>query len=281
MTVLVAGCGDLGSETGLRFAAAGYHVVGMRRTPERVPEPIEPLTVDLTHQVPTIPADTQIVIVAASADQRTESAYRATYLDGLENLLDGVRRSRRLPRVLLVSSTAVYGDCGGAWIDEKTPANPAAATAAVLRQAEQLLLQELPGSIVLRLSGLYGPGRTRLIDRVRDGTARVGPGPMQFTNRIHRDDAAAAIVHLTTASDEPGSLYLGSDHEPTPRGEVERFLADELDVDPPDARVNGSMIRAGKRCRNDRLLATGFQFTYPTYREGYRAVLAGLGKRHP
>lgn len=281
MTVVLAGCGDLGTEVGLRFVADGHRVLGLRRSPEKLPEGIEGRAVDLTSEVPELPTDTDIVVIALTADDRSERGYRSIYLHGLHYLLDGLERcGAASPRVLLVSSTAVYGASDGGWVDEDTPAEPNAMNGTVLREAERALHARVPGATVLRLAGIYGPGRTSMIEQVRSGTATI-PDKPAHTNRIHRDDAAAAIVHLTTRDDQPAPIYLGVDDLPVQRGEVLRFLADELGV--PHPAVGGPAPSRGgdKRCSNARLRASGCALTYPTYREGYRAVLAGHGVRHP
>ncbi|MET1063615.1 MAG: SDR family oxidoreductase [Arthrobacter sp.] len=308
MTVLMAGCGDLGTAAGLRFAAAGQRVVGWRRSPEKLPAAIEGASADLSSsQLPPLPADTTAVVVALAADSPTEGAYRAAYVDGLSNVLDAVLASGApVRRVLFVSSTAVYGDAGGDWIDESTTPEPGGFSGRVIREAEDLLYRRLSGTgitpVVLRLGGIYGPGRTRLIDQVRGGTAEL-PAEARFTNRIYRDDAAAAIVHLCTMNPEPGPLYLGVDNEPAELGDVLRFLAAELGLaQPPSSpgsdgggpsRVGeptriGEPTRVGepsrggnKRCSNALLRSTGFEFSYPSYREGYRDILAGVGVRYP
>ncbi|UWX97807.1 NAD-dependent epimerase/dehydratase family protein [Arthrobacter zhaoxinii] len=282
MTVLIAGCGDLGTEAGLRFAAAGFSVLGWRRSPEKLPQEITGQAVDLAAgNLPRIPADTDVVVIAVAAGSRTEEAYRAAYVTGTSNVLDALERDGVQPhRILFVSSTAVYGDADGGEVDEETPASPVSATGAVIREAEQLLHARRPDAVVLRLSGIYGPGRTRLIDSVTSGTAVV-PAGSQLTNRIHRDDAAAAIVHLTTRVSHPAPLYVGVDMEPGELAEVLGFLAAELGRELPPAGDTSSTRGGNRRLNNRRLLGTGFEFAYPTYREGYRAVLAGAGVRHP
>ena len=281
MTVLIAGCGDLGTEAGLRFAAAGFSVLGWRRSPEKLPPALRGVAADLTGTLPPVPADTEIVVLAVAAPERSVEAYRATYLQGTANLLAALERDAVRPRrILMVSSTAVYGDAGGGWVDEDTPASPASATGAVLLEAEELLHASRPDAVVLRLSGIYGPGRTRLIDGVRAGTA-VLPAAGQLTNRIHRDDAAAAIVHLATGVEQPRPLYVGTDNEPAELGSVLSFLASELGTPPLPAGTRDSTRGGNRKLRNTRLRETGFEFTYPTYREGYRAVLFGDGKRYP
>ncbi len=282
MTVLIAGCGDLGTEAGLRFAAAGFSVLGWRRSPEKIPAPITGAAADLTAaDLPPVPADTDVVVIAVAAGSRSVEAYRAAYVDGTANVLDALERDGVHPRrILFVSSTAVYGDAGGNWVDEQTPAAPASDTGAVILEAEQLLHTRRPDAVVLRLSGIYGPGRTRLIDSVNAGAAVVPASP-QLTNRIHRDDAAAAIVHLTTAVTDPAPLYVGVDNEPVDLAEVLRFLAAELGRELPEPSDKESSRGGDRRLSNARLRGTGFSFAYPTFREGYRAVLAGQGVRHP
>jgi len=316
MTVLLAGCGDLGTEAGLRFAAAGHRVVGWRRSPEKLPAAIEGVAADLgSAELPPIPADTTAVVVAIAADSPTEEAYRAAYVDGLSNVLDAVLASgASVRRVLFVSSTAVYGDAGGGWIDERTTPEPGGFSGRTIREAEELLGSRLRGTgitpVVLRLGGIYGPGRTRLIDQVRSGTAVI-PAASRFTNRIHRDDAAAAIVHLCTMDTVPAPVYLGVDHEPAELGDVLDFLATELGLPRPPSESAGAVAagaagaaaggasasgasasggkaaggepsRGGnKRASSGLLRSTGFEFQYPSFREGYRAVLAGVGARHP
>jgi nucleoside-diphosphate-sugar epimerase len=286
MTILLAGCGDLGTEAGLQFAAAGHRVVGWRRSPDKLAAEIEGAAADLsTAELPSVPADTTAVVIAVAADAPTEEAYRSAYLKGVAHVLDAIERDRVAPeRVLFVSSTAVHGDAGGGWIDENTTPEPAGFSGRIMREAEEHVLKRLDGTgtspIVLRLGGIYGPGRTRLIDQVRTGSAII-PDQPRFTNRIHRDDAAGAIVQLCTMTAVPSPVYLGVDNDPAELGDVLRFLAAELGMAVPPTASLGDARGGNKRCSNALLRETGFTFKYPTFREGYRDILAGVGVRHP
>lgn len=288
MTVLIAGCGDLGTEAGLRYATAGHRVVGLRRSPEKLPPEIEGLRADLSQELPELPSDVDIVVVAIAADSSTEEAYRAAYLDGTRNVLDALERQGLEPRrILFVSSTAVYRDSGGAVVDESTPTEPTRFSGQVLVETEQLLFNRTKGTatapVSLRLGGIYGPGRTRLIDQVRSGKAVI-PAQPRHTNRIHRDDAAAMIVHLTTMADQPAGVYVGVDDHAAEMGEVLRFLAAEMDCPEPPTAAPGGASDSGpgdKRCSNKLVRATGVELAFPTFKEGYRALLAGEGVRHP
>lgn len=285
MTVVLAGCGDLGTEAALRFVALGQRVLGLRRSAGKLPTSIEGVSIDLSNTRPTLPADTEIVVVALSAGSRDVDTYRASYVDGLRNVLDALDEAGAVDaQVLFVSSTAVYDVDDGSVVDETTPATGASPTAEVILEAEALLHARRPDGIVLRLGGIYGPGRERLITQVRDGDARLAEpaGSSPHTNRVHRDDAAAAIVHLTTTSAPTDVLYVGVDDEPARLDDVLAFVADELRSPvPPSAPPRGRQAGGDKRLSNARLRGTGFTFEYPTFREGYRAVIAGEGVRHP
>jgi nucleoside-diphosphate-sugar epimerase len=284
MSVLIAGCGDLGTEAGLRFVAAGHHVTGWRRSPEKLPHALEGVAADLRHDAPRVPADLDTLVVALAADGHSEEAYRAAYLDGTERVLDALDRDGVTPRrALFVSSTAVYGSFSGD-CDETSPTEPTAFNGAVMIEAEQLFLDRLAATptraSVLRLGGIYGPGRTRLLDLVRSGTATI-PTPDRRTARIHRDDAAAAIVHLATMGPDPADTYLVVDDAPAANGEVVRWLAAAMDAPEPQHAERASARGADRACSNARLRGAGWAPTFPTYAEGYRAILAGQGARHP
>lgn len=286
MTILLAGCGDLGTEAGLRSAALGHRVVGWRRSPDKLPPAIEGAAADLSApDLPRVPDDTTAVVIAVAADSPSEPAYRAAYLGAVTHVLDALERDGISPgRVLFVSSTAVYGDAGGGWVDERTTPNPDGFSGRVLVAAEDLLRTRLAGTattaVSLRLGGIYGPGRTRLIDQVKTGSAVV-PQDLRYTNRIHRDDAAAAIVHLCTMPANPAPVYVGVDDDPADLGSVLRFLAAEMDLAEPSVGDAGPARGGNKRCRNALLRSAGADLVFPTFREGYRSILAGHGMRHP
>lgn len=265
---LLVGCGRLGADIGLRLAALGHHVAGIRRQAELVPAPIIGIGADLTRGVPTLPAlDLGLLAVVLTARPRTEASYRATYLDGVQRALDALdAQDARPQRAVLVSSTAVNGDADGV-VTEATPPAPADAPAQVLLEAERVFLDRVPTGTVLRLSGLYGGGTPRMVEEVRAGEVR---DPHRWTNRIHRSDAAAAAVHLLTQVDHPSPVHLGTDDEPALRGDVVAHLAQRLGLPPlpPADPAQGH----GKRISNALLRSTGWAPQYPTYRDGHADV---------
>ncbi|MDE2156922.1 MAG: NAD-dependent epimerase/dehydratase family protein [Xanthomonadaceae bacterium] len=274
--VLLAGCGDLGRRVAQRLLARGDEVWALRRRPPmQSGGGIRWLRADLTRpeSLRGLPAGITRLVYLPTPDRRDAAAYRATFVDGMSHLLDALGAAS-LQRVLLVSSSAVYGEHAGCWVDEDTPPAPAGFNGALLLEAEQALAAQPIPSIVLRLAGLYGPGRLQLIERLRAGQVRVPRTLPHWANRIHVDDAAAAIAHLL---DLPGPLplYLGADSTPLPLDVLYDHLAGLLGVPPPAAGPAPAGV-GSKRLSNARLRASGFVPRWPDACDGYAALLESL-----
>jgi nucleoside-diphosphate-sugar epimerase len=280
--MLIAGCGYVGESLARRLTVAGHRVWGLRRRPHPVGEGIHTIVADLLDSealglaIGDLP-ELDTVFYTTAADGRDEAAYRAAYVQGLETLLRVLEEQERVPRRLLyTSSTSVYGQQAGEWVDEDSPTEPEHFTGRILLEGEALLVRAPFPTTVVRFGGIYGPGRTRLIEQVRRGAARIPASPL-YTNRIHRDDCAGVLHHLMELP-QAADLYLGVDDDPAEYGAVLRRLAERLGKpEPPEAteeEPRGDRSRgAGKRCRNLRLRQSGYIFQYPTFREGYTALL--------
>ncbi len=272
--VLIAGCGYVGSALAERLVLAGHTVWGLRRRPDRLPEGVLPLAADLGDpgSLRVLPEELDFVVYAAAADGSEERAYRAAYVDGLHNLLDVLGMQGQSPRrVAFTSSTAVYGQQEGEWVDENSPTEPGGFRGRIMLEGERLIREGWYPGTVLRLGGIYGPGRTRVIDQVRRGDAVCLPHPV-YSNRIHRDDCAGALHHLLVLP-EPEAVYLGVDQEPTDLCEVYRWLAAKLGAPMPAVVAEPDCWESGKRCDSQGLVSSGYRFLYPTYREGLASLL--------
>ncbi|WP_018949746.1 SDR family oxidoreductase [Thioalkalivibrio sp. ALMg11] len=272
--ILIMGCGDLGCAVGEHLANAGHSVWGLRRQPEHIPEPIQPLSGDfgVADGLPELPPALDTVYFIATPGEFTESAYRRAYVDGLRNTLTALERTNQQPRrVVFISSTSVYGADDGRWVDETSPTEPTRFSGRCLREAEQLLADSPFPGVVLRLGGIYGPGREYHLRKVCEGIRGQHEAPV-WTNRIHRDDCVGLLTHLFHL-DDPDPIYLGVDDEPALRHELLAWLAQAMEIDPPGTPPMPEGGVSGKRCCNKRLHASGYRLQYPDYRTGYRALL--------
>lgn len=273
MKILIAGCGYLGTFLGTRLAADGHEVWGIRRTtvvgPLLEAAGIHPLQFDLLQPdaYPTLPpAD---AVVFCQAPSRPDDNYPKTYAIGTRNLMAALPKT--CAQALFVSSTSVWDADDGSWIDESAPVASDTRASALLA-AEHAVLESGRRAAVLRLSGLYGPGRN-VIEQMKRGKGRK-IGARKFTNRIHLEDAAGAAEFLLKHQ-AAGQVVIASDNEPV----TGKDFLDWLALKAGDAAYDflEESPSRGKRCSNQKIKKLGYKFIYPTYREGYSALLGESG----
>ena len=276
--VMLVGCGDVGGRLARRLLQAGSTVYGLRRQVEKLPSGVIPVAGDVhdaacPQEWPSGPLDYLVYCTAAS--QHDEAGYRQAYLEGLRHVLGWLRQHQQRPRrVLFVSSSGVYAQMDGEWIDETSPALSQNYSGRIMLEAENLLHDsEFPATTV-RLTGIYGPGREWLLKQVRMGYRVISEPPL-YGNRIHADDAAGLLAFLIQADRDGAALdacYIGVDDEPAPLHQVVGWLRERLGVE--HWAEESTVRRSGsKRCSNARARALGWRPEYPSYREGYAAVL--------
>ena len=194
--VLIAGCGYLGRAVADLFVGRGWEVEGWTKSAESAqqlstkPYPVLAVDLALEHGVRAQTENFDAVIHCASTRGGDVDLYRHVYLDGARRLLERFTGSR----ILFTSSTSVYAQTNGEWITEESDAEPKHERGKILRKAEDLVLANL--GIVIRLGGIYGPGRSALLKKFLTGDAVLDLGSDRFANQIHRDDATAAIQLL-------------------------------------------------------------------------------------
>lgn len=206
-----------------------------------------------------------VVIQSASTRGGDANAYRRVYLNGARNLVENFESSR----FFFVSSTSVYAQNTGEWVSEQSPAEPQHETGKVLREAENVVLDN--DGIVVRLSGLYGPNRSALLRKFLAGDAQVDRGQDRFINQIHRDDAAAAIQFLIRRREGDPEIYNLVDNEPTLLSECYRWLAGRLTGQVPAAGLSAAKRKRGdsnKRVSNAKLRGLGWAPRYPSFAAG-------------
>ncbi|OOS25614.1 NAD-dependent epimerase/dehydratase family protein [Moraxella pluranimalium] len=220
---------------------------------------------------------THIAIIITPRKQgkvATADDYKGSYLSVCQSVTQLYRDSAsqvQLEQVLFVSSTAVYGENAGEWIDERTPAVPTSPTAQVLLQAEQAL-QSVFGdkAVIVRPSGIYHLGSTRLIEQAKSAH-HAGVPSHHYTNRIMDSDLIAILERILMTS-TPKPIYLATDTLPVTSFDVLSFIADTLGH-PPPTPIDGAMT--GKRIRHN--LPDGW-LAVPDYRVGYGQVMAKMAE---
>lgn len=279
--ILIVGCGYVGTALMERLTAQGHEVWGLRRSHFDVPTGAHSLAADLADASlldAAFPEFVDVIVFAAAAKSFDAGKYRATYVDGLKNVADAFSDGRREPPrlMLFVSSTGVYGQDDGSAVDETSATEPNGFSGQIMLEAESSLTTFPWASAAVRFGGIYGPGRTSMLRRVFEGNALTNPE--QMTNRIHRDDCAGMLHHLIYHSREHvlETCYIGVDDRPAPQLEVVSWLAKKLEVElptPAPAASQGHRHGGNKRCSNARIKATGYEFLYPGFEEGYSALI--------
>jgi nucleoside-diphosphate-sugar epimerase len=244
--VVIAGCGYVGNALAELLMKEDHEVFGIRRDTAGLAPGVIGIQGNLASPKSLGPAPRRVeyAVFAVGADESTEKAYREAYVDGLAGFLEWLADEGQRPkRIVMTSSTSVYGQRRGEPIDEDSPTHPTQFRGETLLTSERLLASSGLSSVVVRLGGIYGPGRTSLIDRARSGELRVR-ADAHYTNRIHRDDAAGLIRHLLFHQ-SPAPLYLSGRNSGSMCPSRTRRSSATPVVAPPEA----SAVAIGSRAR--------------------------------
>lgn len=284
MDVLILGCGYVGMRIAKQLAAGGNKVYGARR---RIDDPTEfedsnviPIELDITDvaQLDKIPQETQWCVNAVSSSRGGAEVYRQVYLQANRSLVSRLQTLLRFEHFVQISSTSVFGQTDGSWVDETSERYPSTETSRILVEAEDDLLQTaaanaFPASIA-RVSGIYGPERGYLFHQFLKGEATMVDDGSRIINMIHVDDIVGAILQIL-AQARPGTSINLTDSSPTTQREFFTWLVQELGGTlPPSASPEALRKRkravTNKRVSNTRLVKNlGYTLQYPTFREGY------------
>lgn len=273
-TILVAGAGYTGSAIARYFTAKKQKVYALTRSAEKAArfesEGMRPLTMDLTkpETIQGIP-QAQFVVISVAPDERSAEAYRRTYIEGVGHLLEALKKNAKPLLIVYLSSTGVWPEQKGGWVDEALPAMPDSERGQILLSAENQVLNCGLPSVVVRLAGIYGPGRNRLVSSHRMAAETQAAAIPRWMNFIHVEDIAQAMP-LIFKKAATGEIIACADEEPVESAEFYKWLA--LNTGFSETPCFSGQPAQGKRIRNARLKALGYAFKYPTFREGYLAL---------
>lgn len=277
MAKLIFGCGYLGQRVLGLWQAQGEKVHAATRSPERAAawsqQEISPLLADITRPLEiAAPSDIETVLFAVGFDPHAGPSIREVYVDGLARVLAWLPPT--VQRFIYISSTGVYGSFQGEWIDEDAPCEPQREGGKACLAAEKLLAESALAdrSVVLRLAGIYGPGRIPRAKDLLEGKP-IDAASNGYLNLIHVADAANIVL---LAEQKPTSrCLLVSDGQPVIRSEYYAELARLLNAPPPQfaPAANEPPIAkrgsADKRISNARLVRElAPEFLFPDYRAG-------------
>ena len=270
---LLAGCGYVGQALARQLLALDWQVDAIRRTAGTPLAAVHWISLDLCNPV-TLEATYDVVFYLVAADAYDEVHYDNAYRRGVENLLAALEKSIPLPLFVFVSSTSVYAQDQGEWVDENSPVCDATFASKALLAGEQLALTSAVPALVVRFSGIYGPGRTRFLESIQ--SQQVGlMEPTFYTNRIHLEDCVGSLLHLATHG-KACETYLATDSFPSDHNETVTWVNQKLGRVPADLITKGapSPHRSNKRCSNDKLIASGYVFHVPSYQQGWDFLLS-------
>ena len=290
MRVLIVGPGYVGLELARQLCGLGNQVFGLRRSGDISGEMraagIKPLVGDITEpaSLAALPSQYDWVVNCVSSTHGGAEDYRRVYLEGARNLVAWLAQTPPA-KFVYTSSTGVYGQNDGSLVDETSSTEPPTESSRVLVQTEGVFLDAVrKGSfpaVILRVAGIYGPGRSWYLRQFLAGEARIEGEGRRTLNMIHRDDVAGSVIAALERG-RPGGIYNAVDDEPVAQGELYKWLAGKLGAPMPPAipEVADALRRRGvtnKRISNRKLRTElGYAFHYPTYREGYEREIAGL-----
>lgn len=271
--LLVLGAGYVGQEILRLGARAGDTCFAVSRSASSNLKGVRSLTADVTDpgSLSTLHqeiGDVDDIVYAIAPGAAVEEAYERTYVIGLSRALAEFQGAR----LFLISTTRVYGSRSGELIDDKTEALSDDACGELILEGEKLVRGESARNVILRASGIYGPGRTRLAESL---LSQELPVELQgtITNRIHRDDLAGLVSFLRSRDD--AGTFVASDPNPAALGEMQRelkSLQERLAFTPERQESTRTRRSKSRRVLPTRLLALGYDFLYPSFREGYASI---------
>ena len=274
---LIVGCGYVGKPLAESLTADGWRVGAVVKSDASrialTDQPFEVFQGDVTQASfwKQLAPQWEHVVYCPSTGGGGVDAYRQIHEVGLQHGLEWLPPQAQL---IYTSSTSVYGQCDGEWVDETSETDPAAASGQELVKAEQRVCDA--GQTVLRLGGIYGPERGVLLKRLQAGDALIPEQHPKWLNLIYLSDIISAIRHGLSGRLEPGTVYNVIDNEPASYREIYQWLCDQLQLPLPVTGTPDYFGKRGltnKRVSNQKLRDTGWLPLYSSFREGYEAML--------
>jgi len=270
--VLIIGCGDIGGELADKLAEKGHNVTGLRRTAPTKLSTVRFIQADVTdaNQIEALKLDFDQLVYILSPSAGDIEAYKAVFETGVDNVLKALDKQQVDASLMFVSSSRVYGQQKGEWLNETSITEPTDERGEILLVAENKFLSFSQQSTVVRFSGIYGRSKY-LINQLKKGI-KTQKHPPYYTNRIHRDDCIGVLEFLLNKKlngEFLEQIYIASDGAPASKWDVASYIGSKLKLKPCEAVISKSKMIQNKRLDNSRLLGAGYEFKFKTYKDGY------------
>lgn len=280
--ILVVGAGDIGGQLAIKLVKAGHEVWGFRRTNKPIGKGVNTVVGDVSdpETLLGIPNNIDILVYSVASPEFSEEGYHKYYYQGIQYVLHALKAQGHNPKhAFFTSSTSVYHQMDATWVDETSPTEPTSFAGKELLLAEQALAEGYIPATSVRFPGIYGPGRTRMIEQARQG-GHCDPTPEVWTNRIHRDDCVGVLLFLiekVLTGEQIADIYLACDSQPATLYDILEWMKDRIGDVEPDYDLPEATRRANRRCSNQRLIDAGYRFKFDNYQQGYEFMLKAAG----
>jgi len=273
--ILIVGCGDIGGALALKLAAEGHQVTGLKRQPNSELSAIQFIKADVSQldELAGLDFNYDQLVYILSPSAANIAAYKAVFTEGVDNLLKQLAEKKPTIALTFVSSTRVYGQDQGEWLNEDSKTDPTDERGEIILTAEKKFLAFNEQSTVIRFSGIYGRS-DHLLNKLKAG-AVIQQEPCYYTNRIHREDCIAVLDFLLNKKLKAGlskRIYLATDDEPVSQWQLASYLCAKFKYPEPSPQHLAKEAGANKRLDNARLKQEGYSFRFSSYKQGYREV---------
>ena len=271
LKVLIAGCGYVGRALAAHLTSLDYSVFTLSRSYQSIPN-ANHLCIDLNDIDPTSLPEVDIIFYMAAPDSMTEIAYQRTYVEGLRNLMQ-YREELGAKRLIFASSTAVYAENEGNWVNEFSTLSDENFRARTLRTAEEEALKLGPDPVIARIAAIYGPERHRLLDQIRSQQRHPVADPI-YSNRIYITDLVYALEHLIHIN-QGEQIFNLTDQSPTPINTILSWLATkegkQLPVAETQTEADANRMK-NRKISCERLIASGFTHQFASFKQGFNHI---------
>ncbi|OUR82144.1 NAD(P)-dependent oxidoreductase [Cycloclasticus sp. 46_120_T64] len=272
-SILIVGCGDVGGALALKLAAEGHQVTGLKRQPNSELSAIPFIKADVSQldELAGLDFNYDQLVYILSPSAANIAAYKAVFTEGVDNLLKQLAEKKPTIALTFVSSTRVYGQDQGEWLNEDSKTDPSDERGKIILTAEKKFLAFNGQSTVIRFSGIYGRSN-HLLNKLKAGAA-IQQEPCYYTNRIHREDCIAVLDFLLNKKLQAGlskRIYLATDDEPVSQWQLASYLCAKFKYPEPSPQHLAKEAGTNKRLDNAWLKQEGYSFRFSSYKQGYR-----------